>query len=145
MKRTKKDVRTPWLGLPVGFSNEEYSGFVYSIVNTLTQQIYIGKKSFWAKTRKKVKGKKRRRLCVSESNWQYYKSSSDDLKYDIEKYGLDSFTFEILSLHKTRAQVNYAETRELFIRDVLTEQLPCGAYKYYNRNIMGRWFRGKVG
>ena len=144
MKKKKIKTLTPWRGLPAKFSYEDYAGFCYVIENLLTHQEYVGRKYFSQKRRKKIQGKKRSKRITSESDWKYYRSSSDDLKNDIDKYGLDAFTFDIISLHKTRAAVNYAETRELFIRDVLNERFPGGAYRYYNHQILGRYYRGKI-
>jgi hypothetical protein len=47
----------------------------------------------------------------------------------------------ILSLHKTKGECNYEETRQLFIHNVLTEQLTNGSPAYYNSNILGRYMR----
>lgn len=118
-----------------------FEGFVYLVVNLLTNRKYIGRKYFWAKTRKKVKGRKNRKLTVKESDWRSYKSSSDDLKADIAKYGEASFQFTILEMFKTRAQTNYAEIRQQFIRDVLYSKLDSGDFAYYNTNILGRYYR----
>lgn len=135
---------TNWTGLPKDFNPEEFEGFVYLICNVLTTKSYVGRKYLWARTRKKIKGRKRKKRCVKESDWRSYKSSSDDLKRDIEKFGVENFTFLILSIHKTRAQTNYEEVRQFFLRDVLHSKLPNGEYAYMNGNILGRYFRGKV-
>ena len=47
---------------------------------------------------------------------------------------------EILSVHKTLGRVNYEETRQLFLNNVLTESVD-GLPKYYNNNILGRYMR----
>ena len=52
---------------------------------------------------------------------------------------------EILSLHTTLGQVNYEETRQLFLHNVLTEALDDGTPKYYNSNILGRYMRKDYG
>jgi len=132
-----------WTGLPAGFTPVGLAGFIYRITHVLSDRSYIGRKYFYAKNRRKVKGKKRRKLVVSESDWRYYTGSSDDLNAEIQKYGKDSFRFEILEVFKTRAQVNYAETKALFLNDVLYSRLPTGEYKYYNSNILGRYYRSK--
>jgi hypothetical protein len=64
-------------------------GYVYLITNTATNRKYIGKKLFWFRRTKVVKGKKKR-LKV-ESDWKDYWSSSDEVKADVEKHGADSF------------------------------------------------------
>jgi hypothetical protein len=37
--------------------------------------------------------------------------------------------------------VNFEETRQLFIHNVLSESLDDGTPKYYNSNILGRYMR----
>ena len=59
--------------------------------------------------------------------------------------GKDSFRREILSLHTTLGQVNYEETKQLFLHNVLTEALDDGTPKYYNSNILGRYMRKDYG
>ena len=84
-------------------------GFVYMITNTLTGKMYIGRKYFVSKRRKKVKGKKRRTIVRTETDWSTYTGSSKTLNKDIAKTGKDKFKFEILVLGETRGQVNYLE------------------------------------
>jgi hypothetical protein len=139
-----KKTCTPWIGIPPKFIPLDWAGFVYLIVHVPSQRKYIGKKFLASKTRKRVKGKKRRKLCVKESDWAVYKSSSTDLKADIAKYGIDSFTFEILSIHKTRAQVNYEEVRQQFLRDVLYSRLDSGEFAYYNTCIGAHYYRKRT-
>lgn len=136
-------VLTTWLRLPKGFSSHDWESFVYLVVNTITEKKYIGKKFIWHKRRLKVKGKKRRKCVTKESDWAFYKSSSDTLQAEIAKYGPKAFEFHILQLFKTRAEANYAEVKEMFLRDVLYAKLPNGEYEYYNHQIAGRWFRRK--
>ena len=52
---------------------------------------------------------------------------------------------EIISLHTTLGKVNYEETRQLFLNDVLTESLDDGTPKYYNNNILGRYMKKDYG
>ncbi len=140
---TKKTL-TPWLGISSDFSPEGLAGFVYMVVNVLTKRRYIGRKYFTAKTSKKVRGRKRRQRTYKESDWRYYKSSSEDLKADIARLGPEAFEFSILSLHKTRAETNYEETRQHFIRDVLYAKLLSGEYEFYNTCILHRYWRKRL-
>lgn len=117
---------------------------MYSVVNVLNQRSYIGRKYFWSKRKIKIKGKKRRKLIVKESDWRIYKSSCEPLKRDIEKYGVDKFVFTIISLHKTRAETNYTEIKEMFIRDVLYAKLNTEEYQYYNECVMSRYYRKRI-
>ena len=112
-------------------------GFVYRITNTTSSKSYIGRKYFVQK--RKPKGGKRR--VTSESNWKQYYGSSDELKQDIRRDGKNTFKREILSLHKTLGKVNYEETKQLFLHNVLAEKLDDGSPAYYNNNILGRYYR----
>ena len=85
------------------------------------------------------KGKKRK--VKSESDWKKYYGSCPELKEEIEQFGRQNFSRTILSLHHTKGKTNYEETRQLFTNKVLTEQLDDGTPKYYNSNILSRYFR----
>jgi hypothetical protein len=89
--------------------------------------------------KRKPKGGKRR--VTSESNWKRYFGSSDELKQDIRTMGEENFRREILSLHKTLGKVNYEETKQLFLHNVLAEKLDDGSPAYYNNNILGRYYK----
>ena len=135
----------PWTYLESPFNRcdvGDHYGFVYKITCSTTNRAYIGRKYFWQKRKPRSNaGTTRRRRVTSESNWQNYYGSSDELKADVKKYGRESFTREILSLHGTPGRVNYEETRQLFLHDVLTKALDNGTPAYYNSNILGRYYR----
>ena len=131
------DYENPWLYQGEPFTTDDignFFGFVYRITNLQSGKQYIGRKYFWQK--RKPKGAKRR--VTSESDWKKYYGSSEELKQDIKDLGRDTFKREILSLHTTLGQVNYEETKQLFINNVLTESLDDGKPMYYNSNILGR-------
>lgn len=94
-----------------------YYGFVYLITNTTNNKKYIGKKFFWSRKRKSVKGKSKR--IVVESDWKSYWSSSDELKNDVKVLGEENFTREILHLCLNKGTANYLEAKEQFINGVL--------------------------
>lgn len=122
--------------------SENFFGFVYLITNLLTGRMYVGRKYFSSYRRKKVSGKKRRKKVVKKSDWLDYWGSCEELLKDLQKYGKSNFKREILSLHLTKGQVNYAEIREQFIRDVLYSRI--GEMRaYYNSNILSRYFAKK--
>ena len=138
------DYENPWIYEGAPFTSDDigdYYGFVYRITNTTTQKSYIGRKYFVQK--RKPRGGKRK--VTSESDWKKYYGSSEDLKQDIRRDGKDSFRREIISLHTTLGKVNYEETRQLFLNNVLTEALDDGTPKYYNSNILGRYMRKDYG
>lgn len=122
------------------FDPAAYFGFVYCIVRSDTGRKYIGKKQFNFKNRKKVKGRKNRKVVISNSGWQIYTGSCDELNNDIEKLGKDKFQFFILKLCKTKRDLGYEETAEQFKRNVLYEKLDNGERAYYNAHILSRYF-----
>lgn len=115
-------------------------GFVYTITNTLTGQKYIGKKFVNSVRRKKVKGRKNRKVVVSESKWKNYYGSCDELLMDIELTGKDFFKREIVAFYSSKALVNYEEVALQMKCDVLRALSPTGDKAYYNMNIMGKFF-----
>ena len=130
----------PWLYRGEHFVSDDIGdsyGFVYRITNLQNGRQYIGRKYFWQK--RKPKGGKRR--VTSESDWKRYYGSCPELKDDIKKFGKENFSRTILSLHGTPGRVNYEETRQLFLHDVLTKALTDGAPAFYNSNILGRYYR----
>ena len=134
------DYENPWLYQGATFSTDDISdfvGFVYRITNLQNGKVYIGRKYFYQK--RKPKGGKRR--VTSESDWKRYYGSSAELKQDIKQFGKQIFRREIISLHKTQGRVNYEETRQLFLNNVLTEADTDGTPKFYNSNILGRYMR----
>ena len=134
------DYENPWHfeGAPFLSENiDDNFGFVYLITNIQSGKQYIGRKYFWQK--RKPKGGKRR--VTSESDWKRYYGSCPELKDDIKKFGKENFSRTILSLHGTPGKVNYEETRQLFLHDVLTKALTDGTPAFYNSNILGRYYR----
>ena len=85
------------------------------------------------------RGKSRR--VKSESDWKKYYGSSDELNQERKRIGNDAFRREILSLHEKKSWVNFEETRQLFLNNVLSEVLTDGTPRYYNSNILGRYMR----
>ena len=116
-------------------------GFVYLITNKSNGRSYIGRKYFWSF--RTPPGKKRK--VKQESDWKKYYGSCPELKEDVKKYGKEIFGREILSLHVTKGQCNYEETKQLFINNVLIEALDDGSPAYYNSNILGRYMRKDYG
>jgi hypothetical protein len=118
-----------------------FFGYVYCITNLQSGKKYIGRKYFTQ--RRKPRGGKRR--VTSESDWKKYYGSSPELKADVKRLGKEAFKREIISLHKTLGKVNYEETKQLFLNNVLTEALDDGSPAYYNSNILGRYMKKDYG
>ena len=140
-----KEYSNPWIYRGSVFDGSDIGdnyGFVYRIASKTTKRQYIGRKYFFSKRKPRSSNKTgKRRRVTSESNWRNYYGSCPELKEDIAKYGRDDFTREILSLHETPGRVNYEETRQLFLNDVLTKSLTDGVPAFYNSNILGRYYR----
>jgi hypothetical protein len=139
LKNTDTDYENPWIYLGTPFDGSiiwDNFGFVYLITNLTNQRQYIGRKYFWSF--RTPKGKKRK--VKQESDWRKYYGSCPELKEDVDKQGKEFFKREILSLHSTKGKVNFEETRQLFLNNVLTESMD-GIPKYYNSNILSRYFR----
>jgi hypothetical protein len=134
------DYENPWYYNGEPFLSEHIEnnfGFVYRITNLQTNRKYLGRKYFWSF--RKPKGKSRR--VKSESDWKKYYGSSDELNQERKELGNFAFKREIISLHETKGWVNFEETRQLFVHNVLSESLADGTPAYYNSNILGRYMR----
>ena len=134
------DYENPWIFEGTAFLSENIDdnfGFVYLITNLQNGREYIGRKYFWQF--RTPRGKKRK--VKSESDWKKYYGSCPELKEDIQRFGRQNFSRTILSVHKTLGKTNYEETRQLFANKVLTESLDTGVPRYYNSNILSRYYR----
>lgn len=119
------------------FDIADWFGFIYRITELSTGKEYLGKKQFHSYCRKAVKGKKRKKMVVTENDWKKYTSSSTHINKAIEERGMSAFKFEIESLHKTRGSLVYAEVRYQVIEDVLRARMADGTRKYFNGMISG--------
>jgi hypothetical protein len=102
----------------------DWYGFVYRITHTPTGRKYIGRKYFTQAGYKQVKGK--RKKTRKESNWKEYWGSSKYLQADVEKYGKEEFSREIIRLCKNRSECSYYETKAIFDENALLSE------EYYN-------------
>ena len=138
------DYENPWTYKGSPFTSDDIGdvfGYVYCITNLQTGKKYIGRKYFTQ--RRKPRGGKRK--VTTESDWKRYYGSSKELAEDIKKYGRNIFKREILSLHTRLGEVNYEETKQLFLNNVLMESLDDGTAAYYNSNILGRYMKKDYG
>lgn len=117
-------------------SENDY-GFVYILTNTLTGKQYIGKKLFWFKKIKTLKGKRKRYLA--ESDWRTYYGSSKSVSEDVKNQGEHTFTREIIRLCKNKGECSYYEAKEQFDRNVL-----LNPELWYNDWIIARIHRKHI-
>ena len=139
MTDTQIDYENPWIfdGAPFLSENiDDLYGFVYCITNTLTGRQYIGRKYFWQHRKLEVRVGELRVRAIGKNTTE----SSDELNQERKQLGNLVFKRDILSVHKTKGRVNYEETRQLFINNVLTETVGDQP-RYYNSNILGRYMR----
>ena len=122
------------------FDPMNFFGFVYRITRRDTGRSYIGKKQIVFTRRIKVKGRKNRKHVKKESDWKSYTGSCDELNSEIKNIGKEGFEFEILKFCLTKGELGYTETMYQFKEEVLDMKFPNGTRKYYNSNIMNRWF-----
>lgn len=119
-------------------------GFVYRITDD-TGKMYIGKKAFihrrkirLSKSQRKLTGK---RVSVQEkdSGWENYWGSSKGLLQYIDNRGSTrGFKREILKICYDKASLSYWENDHLMAEKVLFSN------KYWNDNVAGKYFRGKI-
>ena len=132
-----------WIYESKEFTSEmigDYYGFVYEITDTDNNKKYIGKKWFWS-TKKKppLKGKTRKRIVKSESDWQKYFGSSEEVKLLVEESGESRFKREILRLCKTKGECSYWELKYQMEFDVLLKP-----EEYYNSFVGATIHRNHV-
>jgi len=133
---------TEWTysGNPITEIESSFVGFIYVITHIDTGKRYFGKKNaFFKKTSLKVvmlkngtKKKKKIRSLVP-SDWSSYYGSSDSLKKDIDLFGKEKFSREILMFCTSLSSMSYQEAKIQFTTDALLYP-----DKFYNSWIMVR-------
>lgn len=118
----------------------DYEGFVYIVTDLSNGMKYIGKKNFYSRVKlKPLKGQKRKRTKISESDWQSYHGSSEEVKSLLEEHGYERFDREILHLCMGKGEMSYLEMKEQIMRDVLLKP-----DEYYNSFVGGKIHRNHV-
>lgn len=118
---------------------EDAEGFVYHITFSNGKK-YIGKKNFFHKiTKPPLKGYKRKRKAIKESDWKTYCGSIKDEEFMTQlKEGLiKPIKREILHICKNKAELTYREVEYQFSFKVLEDT------SYLNNCILGKFYRGK--
>jgi hypothetical protein len=105
-------------------------GMVYLITHTPTGKKYVGKKFFTKAKTRQVKGKKKRSRVASD--WITYWGSNKELQEEVKKNGEEQYTREILHLCKSRSELSYWETFEIFSRHALLSEA------YWNQWVSAR-------
>lgn len=100
-----------WLKMPE--NTDQYHGFVYKIHNNHPDSVkkyYIGCKKLLKRIKRKpLKGKKRARISFVDNNVDEYWGSSEELKRDIEQYGLDFFSKEVIHMCESQWEMKFLE------------------------------------
>lgn len=115
-----------------------YIGFVYEITDVLNGKKYLGKKLLTSKKKlAPLKGQKRKRIIIGQSDWEKYYGSSETVKEQVA-IRKDDFKREILVFCKSKGELSYMEAKYQFDREVLLRD------DYYNGIINCRINRAHV-
>ena len=115
---------------------ESAVGFIYMIEHIPTGKYYIGKKNLKAKrTLPPLKGKKRKRKVIKESDWRKYMSSNQWIKEEVSNGGEENFKKKILQFCYSAKSLTYYELYWQFKYNVLADE------NSLNDNLLGKFFR----
>lgn len=112
-------------------------GFIYRISSVDNEWSYIGKKNFYSfRTLPPLKGMKRKRKVVKESDWLTYTSSNKTVKEYIKNGGDKGIKREILMYCTSKKLLTYYENKFLYCNEVIEPKS-----NYLNDNISGKMFK----
>jgi len=125
---------------------ENCVGFVYKITNIKTGKFYIGKKSLYSNTKKRLTKKEiaehegpgrkpSSKRVIKESNWLTYWGSNKTILEEINTGGIEDFRREILKFCFNKKQLTYWEVHFQCVEGVLLTD------KSYNDNLLAKFFR----
>lgn len=125
---------------------ENCIGFVYKITNIKTGKFYIGRKSLYSNTKKRLTKKELAELEgpgrkptfkreIKESNWINYWGSNKTILEEIKNHGIHDFRREILKFCFNKKQLTYWEMHFQCVEGVLLSD------KSYNDNVLAKFFR----
>ena len=116
---------------------ENTYGFIYEVFHKPSGKKYLGKKVLhFNRTLPPLKGMKRKRKVVKESDWRTYFGSHVEIKQLIKEEKQNEFERRILRFVPTKKLLTYYEAKELFIREVIEP-----GSDYINDNIEARYYR----
>jgi hypothetical protein len=116
---------------------ENTYGFVYEVEHLPTGRKYIGKKVlYFNRSLPPLKGTKKKRKVIKESDWTTYYGSHPEIKKLIKTEKVENFSRKILSLAYTKKQLTYYEIKHLCIQECIEP-----GSNYINDNILGKFFR----
>jgi hypothetical protein len=111
-------------------------GFIYEAIYLLTNEKYLGKKVlYFNRTLPPLKGTKRKRKVVKESDWLTYYGSHSKIKQLLSEGKQENFSRKILEFAFNKKHLTYLETKYQFCNNVLENT------EYINDNILGKFFR----
>jgi hypothetical protein len=113
-------------------------GFVYCITDTRNNKKYIGKKLLCTRRRRPpLKGKKRKRIDIVQTDWQKYYGSSELISEEA-RANPSSFHREIIMFCRSKGELSYREAELQFSLGVLLSD------DYYNSFIGVKLHRAHV-
>lgn len=117
-----------WIGLPENYDN--IFGFVYLIKNNhpeSNKKYYIGCKQCKKRIKRKpLKGKTRNRIDYVDNDVQDYWGSNKELIQDIQKYGIENFSREIIEICDSKFHLRYAEAHWQILTNAILDK------RFYN-------------
>lgn len=128
------------------FDINKYYGYVYMTSFLNLDKSYIGKKAFFHNVKRKI-GKKEKLLMdgkgrkpsfervQKDSGWKTYYGSEKEVIELSKTEPKDSIVRSVLHLCKTKKELSYFETKELFRYEVLEKP-----DQFFNGNIAGKFF-----
>ena len=119
----------PWNYNGANFTSDmidNFTGFVYLIINNKTGKKYIGKKLFFRSGYRQV-NKKRKKVRI-ESDWKKYYGSNPILKEEA-KAAKEDFNRIILRLCRNKTEMSYYELEHQILHNALLSD------EFYNEYI----------
>ncbi len=130
-------------------------GFIYEVTHIPSGKKYLGRKQLIYTRKKKIGKRETERLkqekkendepnwwivpkskyVEKESDWKTYYGSSSDVKELLKEGTEKDFQREILDFAYHKKQLNYKETKLLYVRGVLEKD------EYINSNISGKFYK----